>query len=51
MEKMATVSLFAASVKETVVVHTLRLLIGCFMLVGSAMFGGFFNLVTRVGLQ
>ena len=28
----------------------LRLLIGYFMLVGSAMFGAIFNLVTRVGL-
>ena len=29
----------------------LRLLIGYFILVGSAMFGAMFNLVTRVGLQ
>ena len=29
----------------------LRLLTGCFILVGSAMFGATFNLVTRVGLQ
>ena len=28
----------------------LRLLIGCFLLVGSAMFGATFNLLTRVGL-
>ena len=36
--------------KKVLVRRVLRLLSGCFILVGSAMFGAIFSLVTRVGL-